>query len=90
MRGEDELQSQAAQLLQLRGADMDHHPGGRFPGARGHQFLFALDLHQAQAAAGVGLDVLHGAEVRDVDAVVQGCPEEVLAWFGSYFLVVYC
>jgi hypothetical protein len=57
------------QLLVLRG---DFHSRCDRRGARGGQALHALDLHQAQTAGAEGLELLGGAELRDLH-LAEGC-----------------
>lgn len=82
VRGDEQLGGGALQPADERPIGVDHHALGRCLGAGGYRRRQALDLDEAQAAAGVRPDAANSTEVGDIDAGIQGGEEDFFALFG--------
>jgi hypothetical protein len=84
MMREKKLESSTAEALRFGGGSMDHHAVFDEYAAGGHRSPPALYLYEAEAAAAEGqIGFPDGAEIGDVDAVVECRPEEPLPFAGS-------
>ncbi len=90
MGRQDKFQGKAAQTFKPRCLRVDHHARGYLTVAGGNGLLFPLDLHQAEAAAGKGLESFKRAEVGDINTGFESRPEYLLTRRALDFPVIYC
>jgi hypothetical protein len=85
-----EFECRAAQSLDLGRIRVHRHPILDRLAAGCHRRSPALDLDKAEAAAAEGqVGLAYGAQIRDIDAVIQRYPKELLAFSGPNLPVVY-
>src|SRR5512137_2649018 len=85
-----EFECRAAQSLDLGRIRVHRHPILDRLAAGCHRRSSALDLDKAEAAAAEGqVGLAYGAQIRDIDAVIQRHPKELLAFFGPDLSALY-
>lgn len=68
---------------------MSHHTFLYGLSTGGNRFFFTFYLHKTKTAGGRGVGLFtNGAEVGDIDAILESCEEDVIVFAGFYFLAV--
>lgn len=89
MSGHEQLKTTARQPQSLGAPGIYHHALPDRFGAGGNRPVIALYLDKAQTAGGHRLRLIpHGAQVGDINTIVQGYPEKVRSPAGSYFTAI--
>ncbi|MBA7479633.1 hypothetical protein ES707_15068 [subsurface metagenome] len=89
MSSHKQLEASAHQLQRLRTSGIHHHTPGYSLGTGSNRLAIALYLNKAQTASRRWLQSIpEGTQIWNIDTTIQGYPQEVLSFPGSYFLAV--
>jgi hypothetical protein len=87
--GQLQLKGGASQPQCLCTFGVDNHAFGYRRSAGGNRVILTFDLHKAQTAGSRRLALFpDGAKVRDVNIIIQSCPQDHFAWGSPYFLAI--
>jgi hypothetical protein len=85
----EQFKTGACQTQRFFSSGIHYHTVGYFFGAGSYRFLFACHFNEAEAAGGIWLQFIsQGAQIGNIDAVVQRHPEELFARTSGYFFAV--
>jgi hypothetical protein len=87
--GQEQFQSSAGQSQCFWSSGIDYHPLFHRRGAGWGRIIFAFYLNKTETTRGRRLALLpDSTEIRDIDVIVQSCPQKLFPWGSSYLLVV--